>query len=126
MVNNWDIMEREKIEAQWDIDMKDKSKSSFTFFGSHSEEGDVYCFNAKKYLLQQAIEIIEAESKLDFTNVAKSFVRYRCGSVGEGRVYGWWWGDNERGYHSVPAWKFCNNPDYPTVEEALAKERRIE
>ena len=114
---------REKIEAQWDIDVKDKSKSSFDSIVFYLEDGKAYCFDAKKYTLQEAFDIAQSAYEGGFSNVAKSYVRHRCGTTEDGKVCGWWCGDDEYGYHSVPVWMFCDDEDYPTIEEALANEK---
>ena len=116
---------RERVEAQWDIDVKDKRKSSFDSIVFHSDDGKAYCFNAKKYTIQEACDIAQSDYEGVFTNVAKSYVRHRCGTTEDGPTCGWWCGDNERGYHSVPVWMFCDDEDYPTIEESLAKARGL-
>ena len=116
---------REKVESQWDIDIKDNSKSSFDSSDFHSEDGVLYCFNAKKYTLKEACDIAQSAYKGLFTNVAKSYARHRCGTSEDGPCCSWWCGDDERGYHSVPVWMFCDDEDYPTIEEALAKARGL-
>lgn len=113
--------QRERVEAQWDIDVKNNSKSSFdakTFF---SEDGMSHCFNAKKYTFEEACELVKSEYGSDFINVSKSYVRHRCGTTEDGKRCGWWCGDDERGYHSVPVWMFCDDEDYTAIEVALAK-----
>ena len=116
---------RENVEAQWDIDVKDKSKSSFDTSVFYSDDGNFLCLNARKYTLEEAIEINKREEIDSYKHVAKSYVRHRCGTTEDGPCCGWWCGDDEWGYHSVPVWMFCDDEDYPTIEEALTKSRGL-
>ena len=114
---------RESIEKQWDIDMKDNSKSSLSYTGFYSDDGNCLCVNSKTHTLEEAIIINNGYQRTPYKNVVKSFARHRCGTTEDGKVCGWWCGDNERGYHSVPVWMFCDDEDYPTIEEALSNEK---
>lgn len=119
---------RQYIEEKWDEAVKGKSSSSFDNSIWRTDDGEVWCFNAKKYTLNQAIEIvspkIEKETEREygkFNHVAKSFVRHRCGTWEDGPTCGWWFGDDEHGYHAVPVWMFTWDDDYDSIEEASSK-----
>ena len=119
---------RDVIEKKWDEAINGKSSSSFDNATFHTDDGIFRCFNAKKYTLKQAFEIVspqveEATEKEygKFNHVAKSFVRHRCGITEDGPACGWWFGDYEFGYHAVPVWMFTSDDDYDSIEEAFSK-----
>jgi hypothetical protein len=119
---------RRYIEEKWDELFKGKSSSSFDNSIWHTDDGEAWCFNAKKYTLKQAVEIVSPKIKKEtereygkFNHVAKSFVRHRCGAGEDGPTCGWWFGDYEYGYHAVPVWMFTWDNDYYSIEEAFSK-----
>lgn len=123
--------QRELTESRWNELIKKKTSSLFDNLVWANEDGWFWCFNAKKYTLSKALEIvrpsiIKATEKTfgEYNHVAKSFVRHRCGTGEDGPVCSWWFGDNEYGYHAVPVWMFTWEEEYDSIEEALAKEQK--
>ena len=120
---------REFIESKWNELMNKKTSSSFDNDTFLTDDGAYWCFNAKKYTLSKALEIVrpsiieQTEDEYgEFCRVAKSFVRYRAGYGEDGPCSGWWFGDDEFGYHAVPIWMFTWEDEYDTIEKAINKE----
>ena len=120
---------REFIESEWNELMNKKTSSSFDNRAFFTDDGAYWCFNAKKYTLLQAVEIVrpsiieQTEDEYgEFCHVAKSFIRHRAGYGEDGPCTGWAFGDEEFGYHAVPVWMFTWDDEYDAVEDALKKE----
>lgn len=122
---------RDHIEKIWDDLKNSKPKSSFDNLEWCTDDGRFHCFNAMKYSLEQAVKIMRPKIKKgteecfgNFDHVGKSFVRHRCGTSEDGPCCGWWFGDDEYGFHAIPVWMFTSDDDYDSIEEALGKENR--
>lgn len=122
---------REFIESKWDELRSKNTSSSFDNHIWNTEDGKYWCFNANKYTLSQAVEIVmpniiktTKERYGEFDHVGKSFARHRCGTWEDGPTCGWWCGDDEFGYHAVPVWMFSWDDEYDSIEEALKKEQK--